>query len=984
MSTTDEKVAFIQRHEPTLKDGEYDITVSQNMSLLGGEVGGPDSDLSGSITKRIYVAGERYNINQSRIFKQFPPPHNTGDYSNVLPHIALTRSTLPWEREAVNKNGKVPWMFLFVYDDEDVQAGNVIKPTSMALNDLFSTTSGTSTIKAKPEPGDETATGGFTSDRKIDVIKLSLNWLNGTGKGLIPSTDDLKLLTSVRINQPTSGPPTEHAICMANRVPKKGIKTYACLISLEGRFDSSGNETYTTEGISGTTGNQFPSFVALNQWSFTCMDTNCYQVNQKTLQALTKEVQLPLKWTTAGTVAANDPIIKSYSSASTVLSALNTKFGALPAGLNSPYVQGQITAVFVKSGNYKISQKRLKTMAGLLIKQIPSVVLTALSFIDLPEFYTDQTSFETALEAALEDVNGGTLPDKYSTNSAGIIACFQVPDRTFQGILKDLSSAAFRSDTLTSTSDVPQTDTLNQYLASGAIPFPHHLQEGGRTVSWYRGPFKPNDAPINENPFAKVDKHNPKNFTYRPVLSSDQLLKFDDTLNMLDVSYAAAWELGRMLTLNNKSVSMDLYTWKRQQKWKANRMNSTAGSILRNESNDNSVTKEETAIKSWLDQLSKLGNIPFNYLVSDERMLPSESIRFFTLDELWVQCLLDGALSIGRVGKADVESDMQSLAPLIPTTSYTGFILRSEVVSGWPHTEMTVTDSSGTVLTPVPKISLGPDMILCLFSGGTAINSVDFHLKPESLHFGFEGDSPSFTSPVRFKFTDISTPKVTSILPYDTVTIKSKYYDSDSRLVHIGKLSGKQQTISGTADAFTSAQFAMSMIIGVPHVTLSNAGSKTGTNDHLSLNPTVVVRDSGLDNGGLGPAMGTDFLSSPDDAEIVPDEHENLMNEAGIDIREDVEKVETSIEEIIDKVEAGVEKEVEHVEIEAVDVWEEIDDIYGTEGHKPETDTEQPQSTESAELTAKPPSKGRKISFIFAFALLGAAILYWIYLLFID
>ena len=44
--------------------------------------------------------------------------------------------------------------------------------------------------------------------------------------------------------------------------------------------------------------------------------------------------------------------------------------------------------------------------------------------------------------------------------------------------------------------------------------------------------------------------------------------------------------------------------------------------------------------------------VPFNYLVPDERMLPAESIRFFQLDESWMDCLLDGAFSIGRVTTA--------------------------------------------------------------------------------------------------------------------------------------------------------------------------------------------------------------------------------------------------------------------------------------------------------------------------------------------
>lgn len=49
-----------------------------------------------------------------------------------------------------------------------------------------------------------------------------------------------------------------------------------------------------------------------------------------------------------------------------------------------------------------------------------------------------------------------------------------------------------------------------------------------------------------------------------PVRSADQLLHLSNTEHgMLDVSYAAAWELGRLLTLQNTKVAVDLFNWKR-------------------------------------------------------------------------------------------------------------------------------------------------------------------------------------------------------------------------------------------------------------------------------------------------------------------------------------------------------------------------------------------------------------------------------------
>ncbi len=67
----------------------------------------------------------------------------------------------------------------------------------------------------------------------------------------------------------------------------------------------------------------------------------------------------------------------------------------------------------------------------------------------------------------------------------------------------------------------------------------------------------------------------------------------------------------------------------------------------RNSIRDRSPPLQEDA-KTWLGRLTLLYGVPFHYLVPDEKMLPAESLRFFYVDPLWMEALLDGALSIGR------------------------------------------------------------------------------------------------------------------------------------------------------------------------------------------------------------------------------------------------------------------------------------------------------------------------------------------------
>lgn len=82
----------------------------------------------------------------------------------------------------------------------------------------------------------------------------------------------------------------------------------------------------------------------------------------------------------------------------------------------------------------------------------------------------------------------------------------------------------------------------------GYVAVKHHTRQGADTVSWYRGPLLP---------FA-----NPS-YVQVPISSADALTRYDPQTGMFDVSLAAAWQLGQLLALADKSFSTALYNWKR-------------------------------------------------------------------------------------------------------------------------------------------------------------------------------------------------------------------------------------------------------------------------------------------------------------------------------------------------------------------------------------------------------------------------------------
>jgi hypothetical protein len=86
-------------------------------------------------------------------------------------------------------------------------------------------------------------------------------------------------------------------------------------------------------------------------------------------------------------------------------------------------------------------------------------------------------------------------------------------------------------------------------LAMGYVPMNHALRDGGNTVSWYRGPLAPTTTVWGDIPL--------------PVSSPDQVTIFDPTTGLLDTSLAAAWTLGRLVALQDKTFSASLYSWKK-------------------------------------------------------------------------------------------------------------------------------------------------------------------------------------------------------------------------------------------------------------------------------------------------------------------------------------------------------------------------------------------------------------------------------------
>jgi hypothetical protein len=141
------------------------------------------------------------------------------------------------------------------------------------------------------------------------------------------------------------------------------------------------------------------------------------------------------------------------------------------------------------------------------------------------------------------------------------------PLESFEGYLTNVDTGPMQRSAplvLDPPSDEGSDGDPNRVVAAafglGYTAINHETRQGDTTVSWYRGPFIPFDAPgAIFIPPPDPDTNLPSNLIY----TADQLVRYDPNNGLLDVSYAAAWEIGRLLALQNKSFSIALYNWKR-------------------------------------------------------------------------------------------------------------------------------------------------------------------------------------------------------------------------------------------------------------------------------------------------------------------------------------------------------------------------------------------------------------------------------------
>ncbi|MCB0661358.1 MAG: hypothetical protein KDC24_01355 [Saprospiraceae bacterium] len=385
-------------------------------------------------------------------------------------------------------------------------------------------------------------------------------------------------------------------------------------------------------------------------------------------------------------------------------------------------------------------------------------------------------------------------------------------------------------------------ERIDSFLNQGFVPLPHLMRQGYQTISMYRGPLAPTEIP---------------NFIKANIDNQDQLYFKDPQSNILDVSYACAWQLGQMLGLRNQKFTQALINWKMHNKfsaisaWEKKQLASkfefiennngvflpfkkeatevfkvpesqpaekfSGDALLKNENPFKRDTQKEkdpeyqitelpNLCKDYFKSLEKLHDVPFHYLVPNMEMLPNESIKFFFLDRNWVNALLAGAMNIGDFA---VGADLKEEAGNIDFERFLdwknnkkspvhGFILRSRILTGWPGLEMYPQTAGGKLMDHVRMEKLADDIAIVMVEG--KIGKLVFREPGEGVHFGFDLADENIKKVYRgndIKGTD------GNIFP-DL---------NEKNLVNMSKLSAA--FLSVNPNGYSNADFAYQMVEGV-------------------------------------------------------------------------------------------------------------------------------------------------------------------------
>jgi hypothetical protein len=359
---------------------------------------------------------------------------------------------------------------------------------------------------------------------------------------------------------------------------------------------------------------------------------------------------------------------------------------------------------------------------------------------------------------------------------------------------------------MTLLSSLPKGHPLQKHLAHGYTPMRHEMRNGAKNISWYKGPFAPHKLSFTGNKFITFS-------------CSDTALYYDTDTGFLDVSIAAAWELGKIMALNNQEFTKAMVGWNNDPIEKKNVkkpeivkksqlvqwLNKKPPSELARGLDELEQYKPfPEVVERYLTALARLEGIALSYIIPDQKYLSAEgTLALFYIDPKWIFALLDGAVSLSRALLTDTRTQVEGILKAVyGEGQVTGFLLHSKIVSGWRGVEIKALDANKNTLTEKIRFErITPDIFLGVFKG--EISQIVVTQPYEGLHFGIKEAGVEFAKAIKTMDGLISKD--------DIVEIKKGELLQEGFVLNINELAEAVKKKTAAKD-FTSAEYVYQMV----------------------------------------------------------------------------------------------------------------------------------------------------------------------------
>ncbi|MQY03216.1 hypothetical protein [Actinomadura macrotermitis] len=690
-------LTFVDNLIPAKTAGTYKITVEHKLEQSKKSAGklADSKDYFRTRTQHFEVVGARFTLGPQEVHGAYPPPGTTGAYGDLLPHVALERRVLPWERRldihsrisdkfSAKDCEVTPWMALLVFAEGDLRNDpQALGCTDTCTVEQFMKLNGLKLTCSAEEAKTTVATVSLPASRL---------------RTLAPRVEELRFLAHVRSPLNDSGWESgseaagagpkgqelrrdqEYAFVMANRLPRAGEgragRYVAHLVSLEGHeklLAGIGEDT----GKCPPPGDKPVHLVSLYSWSFTSVPDS-----KPSFEGVVEGLlALPAGGDAASLLLQGPPVDTA---------PMPQDVPGVPAAVKNQVVQhvrrrlaqGYVPLMHYDDTHDRAPRTEVTWYRGPLIPYAEEGQARQGKSFECETNALDYRRRSDELDmvgyaAAWTLGRGLALADEeFATAVAGYLDACRAECAQFAQSREVIDPAAFFS-----------------------APAPAGPEHGHADDTGHLGRRRADDDPGDDRgagrPGGATAEAMPHRAWFQEKLTADPdwSAGIQKAMRVSGASPSASSDTGpepisfsQPRTGTLRSAMADPAAW-----WYA------SGA----EEQPLSCDEEREAIGRWLDRLRRLEMVPYDYLVPHPRMLPEESLRFFHVDGAWLEALTDGALSIGTCSAIDSRLIVRlrgwyDRSRAGCPAAVCGLLIRSTLAAAWPTVQITVEDPGGS------------------------------------------------------------------------------------------------------------------------------------------------------------------------------------------------------------------------------------------------------------------------------------------------